>query len=355
MYALRCTTRVATASNTHGKGLVDFGRMPSTLVPYLADLPAETVSLVLEYVNFNGDLPAVRGVNRRLYAMITRSSRALSKDTCRQYGIPLTGLEHYSALRDDLKTRGAEEGMLLLLALRSELHAFQRLTIDAGRRNIGEADSMLHGLLLFSIFAKTLHDQGRRQDSTTTIMVSDKNLNKARCIALNQRSMHLLETGFTLIELESMVTAINMCASKLWSNVSGFRLADAQTQSFANLGGYTFSIEQAILTEAVIWKGPTWVARMPRTSYLASGHPIEDMDTRGRFEVLLNGNDLWRGSREEGARLAATGVARLLWRVRSKRVEDEQMQKKREEQAQPVAITDLKLNAAVWRGSAGDM
>ena len=329
--------------------------MYSKYVPHFADLPAETVSLVLEYINSNGDLPAVRGVNRRLCAMVTSNSRALVKDTCRQYNIPFTTFEHYSASRSDPKTRDAEEDLLLMLALRSELDAFRRLAIDAGRQNISEADSMLHGLLLFSILAKTLYDQGRRQDSTTTIMVSDKNLNKARCIALNQRSMHLLETGFTLMELESMVIAINMCASKLWSNVSGFRLADAQTQSFANLGGYTFSIEQAILTEAVIWKGPVWVAKMPRTCYIASGHRIEDMNTHGRFEVLLNGNDLWRGSREEGARLAATGVARLLWRVRQQRVEDEQMQKKREEQSRSAGIADLKLNAAVWRGSAGDM
>ena len=331
------------------------GEMYSTYAPHFADLPAETVSLVLEYINLNGDLSAARGVNRRLCAMVTSNSRALVKNICHQYDIPLTTLEHYSTSRGNPKTQDAEEDLLLMLGLRSELNAFGAFTVDAARGEGSDSDDTVHGLLLFAIFTRTLQHQGVHQDSTTNIMVSNHSLDKARCVALSQASMNLLEEGFTLFELESMVTAINMCASKLWSTVSDFRLGDAQTQSFANLGGYTFSIEQAILTEAVIWKGPRWVANMPASSYLVSGDPMVDKDTQRRFQVLLSANDLWRGSREEGARLAATGVARLLWRTRQKRVEDEETQKKRQEQTRPVAIADLKLNAAVWRGSAGDM
>ncbi|KAJ9606820.1 hypothetical protein H2200_008830 [Cladophialophora chaetospira] len=161
--------------------------------------------------------------------------------------------------------------------------------------------------------------------------------------------VHFLKEELTLEELEAIIAAISVCVTRLWSAVFMFRPKDSTVVGFSSLSGTSFSTDQAILTEHVIWRGPLWVSRI-LDQYGPGERVATQIGDEIEVEEILVKEGLWKGSREEGARLAANGVARLLWKERQERIET-----KANASAGKVNITDIRVNPSVWRGSSGDM
>jgi hypothetical protein len=132
--------------------------------------------------------------------------------------------------------------------------------------------------------------------------------------------------------------------------------------TFASLSGFTFNIEQAVLTEYVIWNGPGWAARV------LGGNCDGELDGEvDDVEGRMQRYGPWKGSKEDGARIAANGLARLLWKERGRKVEEERERvrvmremvvRSGEETGKDVVavqVSTLQVSPVVWRGSAGDM
>jgi hypothetical protein len=164
---------------------------------------------------------------------------------------------------------------------------------------------------------------------------------------LSKNFVRLVKETLGLEELESAIAAINMSTIKLWSSLLLFRPKDSTVGSFGSLTGVSSNADQAILAEHVIWKGPSWVARiLERYTSPTSGQTgLENLP-----DVTIVEQGIWKGSREEGARLAANGVARLLWKERQDKIEQRAHDSKGR-----IAIADLRVDPAVWRGSSGEM
>jgi hypothetical protein len=127
-----------------------------------------------------------------------------------------------------------------------------------------------------------------------------------------------------------------------------FRPKDSTVSGFGSLSGASFNTDQAILTEHLIWKGPLWAAQVLKLHGPAEIGATPAANAEIGDKLVQEG--IWKGSREEGARLAANGVARLLWKERQEKIEA-----KASSSAGKISITDMRANPSVWRGASGDM
>lgn len=321
----------------------------------LSDLPSEIASLILVYSHVNGDLASVRLVSRRLSDLASRGCRTFVETTCCQYGIASQVFKSYQDTVNQGQIRTHEDDLLPILALRSELQTLNLLATPATRQNTDDGDRTVLGLLLFSILSRKLQAKPGGDGSGKRILACNDTINGIRSLSVGQELLHHLDSDVSLAELEGMISAINLSAAKLWTFLLFSKPAHARTMSYVSLGGPPFSVDQALVTEHVIWKGPKWVASMleqQKSSGEVKGVPSK---TLVEFDELLRSHGPWRGSNEDGARIAAGGMARFLWSQRTGKVEGELETHKRETPEGKFQIAELRVNAGVWRGSAGDM
>ncbi|KAK5062728.1 hypothetical protein LTR84_004802 [Exophiala bonariae] len=329
----------------------------------LLDLPAETLVQISQHVNLNGDLSRFRQVNSRLNDISQGQSRHFLDNLRRRYGLRSHIVDLYFRRKlESSASKSNEPRLANVLALDHLLRSMETLAEDVdralrSRTNIHEIHAPhidRESFLLFAILSHLLRLSQTVLSMTGTVL--------APCSSGETFAPKLLGPGFVqfvqheleLSDLESIISVINVCATKLWSTIFLFRPKDSTVSSFGSLSGYSFNTDQAILTEHVIWKGPKWVSQI-LTRYGASSVDKGDASSMARDHEERNDQivteGVWRGSHENGALLAANGVARLLWKERQQKIE----QVKRGDVVQAVAITNMQTNPVVWRGSAGDM
>ncbi|ETI22241.1 hypothetical protein G647_06314 [Cladophialophora carrionii CBS 160.54] len=324
------------------------------------NLPKEVLAQIVRYANFNGDLPGLRLVHPRLLGVLGYQYRLLLEDTLLRYGISSRTLSLYRSqhVGRPFPHSDLDPVMLDVLALDRFLRETGSLAVDAEQALrplhnvlVEHQPSSREPFMLFAAFTRVLNSSTTVSHTTAfDLLAPSPNGAQTYSKRYSDSFLRFLKQELTLVELEAIIGAISVCAMKLWSTVFVFRPKDSTVTGFGSLSGASFNTDQAILTEHIIWKGPLWAARV-----LELYGPAETGATSTTQVDAVVGNNLikdavWRGTREEGARLAANGLARLLWKERQERIEA-----KASSTAEKISITDMRVNPSVWRGSSGDM
>ncbi|EXJ58788.1 hypothetical protein A1O7_06218 [Cladophialophora yegresii CBS 114405] len=325
----------------------------------ILDLPNEVLAHIVRYANLNGDLSGLRLVHPRLLGVLAHQSRLLLADKSLRYGISPRALRLYRSqhVGRPFAHDHLDPAMLDVLALDQFLRETGSLAVDADRAlrplhnaSVEHQPSSREPFMLFAAFTRVLNSSTTISHSTAfDLLAPSPNGGQTYSKSYSDSFLQLLKQELTLVELEAIIGAISICAMKLWSTVFVFRPKDSTVTGFGSLSGASFNTDQAILTEHIIWKGPLWAARV-----LELYGPAEIGATPTQLDADVGSNlikeAVWRGTREEGARLAANGVARLLWKERQERIEA-----KANASAEKISIADMRVNPLVWRGSSGDM
>ncbi|KAK5458491.1 hypothetical protein LTS15_004573 [Exophiala xenobiotica] len=312
-------------------------------------LPVEVLVQILRYVNHNGDLGNLRLCSSDFVELSVQQERLFWTELCSAEGIvPRTT----SLPRCEYST----PGILQVMALGNFLRETRVISSDRDGRiepltQSNRPHSELErwsGLVLFDAVHQLLKASTTVTNRQGGVLAPSADGDTSTYQVLSKECVRFLKTDMTLQELETVIAAINVCTTRLWSTIFLFTPQDLTVGSFWSLSGTSFNMEQAILTEHVIWKGPQWVSRVlegfGQTNRMSSAELYRNAD----MTLLREG--IWRGTREEGARLAANGLARLLWKERQEKIED-----KAHSSSTAVTVTDMRVNSLVWRGTSGDM
>ncbi|KIW57011.1 hypothetical protein PV05_05616 [Exophiala xenobiotica] len=321
-------------------------------------LPVEVLVQILRYVNHNGDIGNLRLCSSDLMELSLQQERLFRIELCSDQGIAprvwdlfcsqrTTGLPHC-----EHSTPGIVQVMVLGNFLREirviasdiddmihQLTESNRTHLELGRWS---------GFLLFDVVHQLLKASTTVTDRQGGVLAPSAHGDTFTHQVLSEKCVRFLKTQMTLQDLETVIAAVNVCTTKLWSMIFLFTPQDLTVESFGSLNGTSFNMEQAILTEHVIWKGPQWVSRGLEGFGLANRRSGTELQRNADMTLLREG--IWRGTREDGARLAANGLARLLWKERQEKIEG-----KARSSSTAVTITDMRVNSVVWRGSSGDM
>jgi hypothetical protein len=329
----------------------------------LLDLPTEILVQITQYAQFNGDLPRFRQVNSRFNGISKEQSRQYLDSLCRKYGLRAPVVDLYFTRRLGTSTLGSNEPRVVdVIALDHFLRSVEIVAADVDKVLQSKTDNRRahpqsidrESFLLFAVLSHLLRLSQTVLAMTGTVLAPCSSGETFAPKLLSDGFVQFLQNELALSDLESIIAAINICATRLWSTIFLFKPTDSTVSSFGSLSGYSFNADQAILTEHTIWKGPKWVSQVMKryggltgdqTATLSSPQSARELDDR----IVTEG--LWRGSQENGALLAANGVARMLWKERQEKIE----QVKRGDAVQPLSITDMRTNPVVWRGSSGDM
>lgn len=335
---------------------VDTGQL--SLMTSLVELPPEVLGQIAHQVTLGSGLQHWRLTNSYLASIAIQNSRALLGQLCRSHQISdrVLGLYWRFNLDKNASQRRAPD-LTDVIALDNLLRGTNLIASDWDRGRVSPhgaepvAKPSRDPYMLFSAFSRQLRLSRTVLSMTGTVLAPCSSGQTFAPKELADSCVDFVKCQLTLTELEDIISAINVCVNKLWTTVFLYRPRDATVTSFAALSGYNINTDQAILTEHVIWRGPGWVARIIERY----GIDCDDYDsvrtekTRGQDRLVTEG--IWTGSQADGAILAANGVARMLWRERQVKIE----QQKRAQLEDPVLISELQTNPEVWRGSSGDL
>ena len=324
------------------------------------DLPTEILSQIVRYVNLNGDLAELRSSNSNFVELSSHQSRFLFEDLCIRYSVsPQTA--QYLLSKDHGKpftNNEFEPNKSDILRWTYFLHKTEILGSDADQAMSHTLPHKISRLqlssrepfVLFASLTRLLNSSLTTSHSTASdVLAPSPDGGQYISKRFSERFVKFLGPCLTLEELEAIIAGISVCVAKLWSSVFMFRPKDSTISGFGSLSGASFSTDQAILTEHVIWRGPIWVAKILERFGSGDNFPTYAESSTKVDDVLVK-EGVWKGSREDGARLAANGVARLLWKERQRKIEA-----KGAASADKVSIVEMRVNASVWRGSAGDI
>ncbi len=310
----------------------------------LQNLLSELLLLILVQATGNCDVPNLRLVNSGLNQIVVEHHRALFLGLCWTHSLPDTLLDAYFT-HHAVKADGVE-GLLFLSREVSTLETFCKDEQHLIGGDSGIQNRTLTHLLWFSTFTSALKAGVDLQQNPQDILAPSGTIDSAVPLAMTYSFKDWIKNSLSLTELEAIITAINIAASKLWASVFLYKVHSSRVNTFASLSGHTFNIEQAILTEHIIWHGPRWAGRLLTSPALGNTDSLE-------HRLHLFGP--WFGSKEDGARIAANGLARFLWKERQRKVDEEREKKAQQSLQGQAVVATLSINPAVWRGSAGDM
>lgn len=326
----------------------------------LLELPTEILVHILRYVNLNGDLASLRLCNSELAETIVQQERWFINDLSAHYGIGERVLEMFmhqgNAHHESAGTFSPK--IWQVIALSGLLQDTKFIAADAYvmmARAVSEKQprpaylSSREPFLLFAVLTHLLDASATVTPWTGDVLAPSADGEYSLSKLLPEKFLHFTQTELGLEELESVIAAINFCSTRLWSTIFLFRPKDAAVVSFGSLSGASFNMDQALLTEHIIWKGPRWVARVLE-SCNSESEAVHATGRRGDVDLTLVNEGIWRGSKEEGARIAANGLARLLWKKRQEKIEE-----KAAKSHGRIAIAEMRVCTAIWRGSSGDM
>lgn len=327
------------------------------LMTSLVELPPEVLGQIAQQVTLGSGLQHWRLTNSYLAGIAIQNSRALLGQSCRSHQISDRVLGLYWRFNlDKAAWQRRAPDLTDVIALDNLLRATNLIASDWDRGRVSAHGSKAVAkpsrdpYMLFSAFSRQLRLSPTVLSMTGTILAPCSSGQTFAPKVLADSCVDFVKRQLTLTELEDIISAINVCVSKLWTTVFLHRPRDATVTSFAALSGYSINTDQAILTEHVIWRGPRWVARViERYGIDCDDYDSVRTETRGQDRLVTEG--IWTGSQADGAILAANGVARMLWRERQVKIE----QQKRARPEDPVLISELQTNPEVWRGSSGDL
>ena len=299
----------------------------------LEDLPIEILTLILRHVNLNGDLAAVRLVNNGFNMLIWEEHPHYFEDLCSRYGLSERVMDLYICSHGQITS--ANE-LCHLLHLRRDLGIFEQLSdylkmVDGIPETAILDDESIMPFLLYSAFSRSF---GSISHTVLSLRQTNPSIED---LVIEQAFRAKLD----IQEIESLIAAISMCSSALWLKAMAERTDDVECEKNGMVGNVSV-LQQAVLTEYVIRQGPRWSAQM-----LCQG-------VTPKSEDAMDIREIWRTSRADAARIASSGLARTLWRERTIKIEAETRRRERAE-AERLKVSDMRVNAGVWRGSAGDM
>ncbi|OAL35165.1 hypothetical protein AYO20_05642 [Fonsecaea nubica] len=326
------------------------------MVP-IPELPTEILAQIVRYAHLNGDLPNLRLSNSRSWALADHQSRLLLDDLCSKYGISARVRDRYLTHKQGNKFPSdiQQPDIIHIMAFGNFLRMTGLLAADLDRAMIHLSRTAVPTLrgcarepfVLFEIFNQVLNSSLRVSNSATAdLLVPSPDAEQSVSKQFSEEFVHFLRHELTLEDLEGIIGAISVCSMRLWSSVFLFRPKDSSVSSFGSLSGASFNIDQAILTEHVIWKGPLWASQILKKYGLADVASSNQTEVDFEIDDILVRKGIWSGSRSQGARLAANGVARLLWKERQQRIEAQTSAS-----AERTSITE----PSVWRRFPGEI
>ena len=323
----------------------------------LTSLPAEILTEILRYVNVNGDLAQLRLVSTQMNTFMGEEQHRYLHDIRSRYAISERVMQLYH------DSHGTSEGAAELcyyLFFRREVAMFQALDSHLPRASSatqasGLRESPISSFLLLSAMARKYKNMEQCQVAQAGTI---HNMTLEDCSAIVGSLRYYLGTNWELEEIEVVISATSRCASALWcldpSNkpIEPFKnFHEPRLQGCCVHFGGCDNRQEAILTEHLLTNGPAWAARILLSQAVLQQH---DWSPRARSLQLRSFDAIWRIAPQHGARQAASGVARMLWRLRPSKLEEEQQRRQREK-LEALKIQDMRVSAGVWRGSAGDI
>ncbi|KEF59144.1 uncharacterized protein A1O9_03988, partial [Exophiala aquamarina CBS 119918] len=292
----------------------------------LLDLPTEILVQITQHASFNGDLPRFRQVNSRLNDISKRQSQRFLEDLCKRYDLSARVVDLYFTRRLGTASMESSEPRLVdVIALDHFLRGVEIVAADVDKAL--QSRQAAHGarpyrisresFLLFAVLSQLLSLSKTVLSMTGTVLAPCHSGETFAPKVPSDEFARFLQSELALLDLESIIVAINVCATRLWSTIFLFRPTDMMVTSFGSLSGYSFNTHQAILAEHTIWKGPKWVSQTLERCNESTGDPSHHKETQ---DPLIN-RGIWNGSHENGALLAANGMVRMLWKERQDKIE----------------------------------
>jgi hypothetical protein len=328
----------ASLSHFQSAGLLH--QIDSIVMPSFLSLPAEILALILRDSNINGDLAQLRLACSNLNTLILQDQNRYLQDICIIYGISQRVLDIYST---GLGITQSQLDFRNYLVFRHELAVLESLSTFLKRetsiaRYFTPIDNSVGPLLLFSAFARIFN-------------TGSPGLQESLPVSDALRVQHFFKVRLELAEVEALITTLDMCTSVLWPRVSLANPNERLTVESACPGVDGSAVQQSMLMEYVIRRGPKWTAQILG---IGSAQPGSIAFLKDRYTGLPACSSVWEVSAERGARIASAGVARMLWMERRAKIEEEH-QRREHEKLERQKIVDMRVNAGIWRGSAGDM
>jgi hypothetical protein len=165
-------------------------------------------------------------------------------------------------------------------------------------------------------------------------------------LKLDQRFADFVRDQLTVDDLQALITIVNFSAisTRFIDTIltARYYFNDARaTDHWQNE-----QLGSALLAERILWEGPSWLAKSLHQSVTPALQQLTI--TAAALERTI-----WTGSRGEAAQLTANGVARLLWKERVMKLELERQVAETSGMETKQRRSDLRVDAAVWRGSSG--
>ncbi|KAL2407987.1 hypothetical protein ABEF95_011777 [Exophiala dermatitidis] len=302
----------------------------------ITKLPFEIHVQIVRYANIRGDLPSLRLSCVQLNDVAIKERRLLLTDLRRHYGISTRVVDLY-LLHKLGREPPASLSLMQVMAVGRFLRNLDAVAFDLDRMaqrlnhvNVRQPQIQPEcvdrsAFMLFAALSRLLNGAAQigaygRGD----VLAPCLNARHAVSILLSKQFVQFVREELTLEELESVIAAINLCVTRLWSTIFLFRPRESIVSGFGSLCGASFNADQAILTEDVIWRGPEWASKVLEfygRENVGCKRKLKPGEYK-RLDTRFVSEGIWKGSPEEGARLAANGVARMLWKERQQRIED---------------------------------
>ncbi len=192
------------------------------------------------------------------------------------------------------------------------------LPFQYGRTSLRKGFANIQEVLVFSAFQRALRRNAfRAQDgdqTPTRIAIAGSGDDHFVWISLDQRLTDFIEHELTIADLQALMTIVNFCAisTRLVDTILTWRCC------FSDAGAadrwQDIQLGSALLAEKILWRGPSWLARMlcknvdkDLLTIPVQPHMITSLSAD-------NDHTLWTGPRAEAVRFTANGIARLLWK-----------------------------------------
>lgn len=330
----------------------------------LFSLPSEIFQQILSETVPSGNFTCLRLVHSHFNNTIRVSAEHLMRSLVQSRNVSDRVLDlHQQFEGPEAGTQVIDQKLSLLLRLHHNVATCVRLesVLDLSREKFAAfpiwADvpakgfGSIEAVLVFAAFQHELVKSIRAQEQgrfPNTIARANHNNDHLEWLNLDQRFMDFVRDQLTVDDLQTVMTIVNFCAistrfidtiltSRYYFNDAG------ETDHWQNE-----QLGSALLAERILWGGPSWLAKTLHQSR------SQVMPTQQRTDTTAKDEDtMWVGSREEAAQLTANGVARFLWKERARKLDSElRLAETAGIETKPVR-QDLRIDAAVWRGSSG--